>query len=82
MSAVTLSSRIPRSESVEVTKQEQESREVEDAEINLQRGAKRYGSGRARNLRYGVIKDNLCEQLFVLTLGISHRFAHYSASCL
>ena len=40
---------------MEVTTQEQKSHEMEDAEINLRRGAKRYVSRRAWNLRYGVI---------------------------
>ena len=70
MSVVTLSSRVTRSESMEITREEQESDEVEDAEINFRCGAERYVSGRAWNLWYGVINDNPCEPLFMLTLGI------------
>lgn len=40
---------------------------MENAEINLRRGAKRYVAGRAWNLRYVVIWYNVCERFFVLT---------------
>jgi len=46
---------------VEVTRQEQESESMEDAEINLRRGAKRDVSGRTWNLWYGIINNDLCE---------------------
>lgn len=49
---------------------------MEDAEIHLRRGAECYVSGRAWNLRYGVINTHLCELCFMFTLGFfSHRFA-------
>lgn len=55
---VTLSSCFSRSESVAPTGEEQEPDEVESVQINLRRGAERYGSGRARNIRYGAIHAN------------------------
>ena len=43
---------------------------MENAEINLRRGAKRYVSGRAWNLRYVVMLSNACKIFLMLTLGI------------
>lgn len=44
---------------------------MEDVEVNIRRGTKRYVSGRARNLWYGAINSYLREWL-MLTLGFSH----------
>ena len=80
MSVATVSPRFPRSEPVEVTRQEQESHEMEDAEINLHCGAERHVPERARNIRYGVINDNPCEPV---TYAYSWHFSpHPSTSCL
>lgn len=55
MSVAAVSSRIPRSESLEVAGQEQESDEVEDAQVDFCCCTERSVFGGTRNLRYGVI---------------------------
>ena len=54
-SIVTLASRITRSESMEVARQEPESNEVEAVEINLRCGTECHVTARVWNLRYVVI---------------------------
>ena len=68
MSTAALSSRIPRSESLEGARQKQESDEMEDAQVDFCCCTERSVPGGTRNLRYGVINCVVCEPVF--TLGI------------
>lgn len=54
---------------MEVTRQEQESDTVEDAQVNFRRGTERYVPGRTWNLRYAVTIEMSPEPLFTLALG-------------